>query len=668
MKESTHSITLPYRDELILHFSELSESRKQAVAEIYGQNDPSARELAELVMGGPEPLRRAVEHRIRGAKGWHFFREMVINHNRALRVAGASSQQRGPLMELGLLATGVDEQGRQVATMPAGIAMVFAEEARGHRASMPLLLSTQSEERLDALAQTWGVDQGGSRGETILALADTFRRSETFDAILERLPNEDWLGDALTVLELGGTCFWPQVFGFDAEDYAMKGGDNVVPMMDREMRRQQQEVAERLLELGVLIRFEIEVGKEDLPPMVAVPQELWPPFLDQGMSWLEGWVHQAMAGASHHSVEASGEMDQGDLVGVAKWLCLEADRGRVEVTGEGLVQSLQRDLSETYQGDRPLDLEATVAWLRRLRVLEGDRGALKVNAEKASGLDEEGEVFVEALLSNWIAGASGSEADEDLAAAIGLDSDWQGQINARRHQYADLVPRWMEHEGVEAQLTGAGCLRDPGTAPEEVLQFELLMTIKYAARTKLLWLDALSRLPRGRSVPMVGVVDLLRTAAAYSSFEKIGQVLSSHPAQIYLPFQRSSVLMDPRHLEVMETWVEKVFDRLLVPLGVADRDEEREMVRLKNEGLKVELLPDWVTEGLGRASEKVFKEGETPEPEPSKVSLRAVHSGGNGQSRRLPITVELQELRRQIESSSIEAFDGEHILLSDEGG
>ncbi len=660
MSESVHSITLPYLDELVLHLSELPEVKHRGLARLYGVERPTSHELAELILARPAPVRRAVESRVRGAQGWHFFREMVINHNRAVGVGGASRLQRAPLEELGLVATGVDEQGRQVATMPAGMAMIFAEEAQGHRASMPLLLSMQSEQEVRRLAEVWGIDASGSMGATILELADWYRSDEALEAIIAKLPDEDWLGDALTVLELGGTCFWPQVFGFDAEDHGPQGSNNVVPLMDRGMRRQQQQVAEKLLELGVLIRFELEVD-ELLPPLVSVPQELWGDFADKGQQWLEGWVHQALAGASHHGSPTSSSLAPGGLNGVAKWLCLEAEAGHLEVDENRLSAESEQHLEQTYGGQRPFDGERIVQWMRHIKVLEADEGQLRVNDGKAAGLDEDKGLFEEALISNWVAGSTGSGADEKLAQAIGLDSDWQHHIRSRRQIFGALMPQWMEVDGVATEATGAGCLRDPGMGPKEVMQYELMMTIKYAARTKLLWLDAMSRLPKGKAIPQIGVVDLLRTSAAYCCFEQIREVLRSHPSQIYLPFQRASVLMDPRHLQAMEAWVEDVFQRLLVPLGVADWDGEQEVVRLNHEALAIDLLPEWVCDDAPRASQAIFEAFDEQHDEgPAAVSLRAVE-GGEEAAEGVPVTWALEELRHRLSGRPIASFDGEYL-------
>ena len=658
---------LTHQERLVEYFQSFTPAQRKVLSELYDVGSVEGEAIAQCWLKHPERVLEVIRQKVKGSLGWRVIEETAMEHDLGLDLQWVPARQRRELERLGVFRILKEEHGGPVAMMPAAVAALLAGHIKGQRGSLILLLGKESSERIDELAGTWGLEGELSRVEKILELSNHFSGPDAIDEILEMLPTPDWIGDAMMVMELGGLCFWQQIYGYDLEN-GPAGGENVVPLMRRDERRHQQAVAEALQDLGVLFRMESE---ELEYPMVAVPEELWMGFWDLGLQWLTEWVVQALEVLDEVGLGGAPVAKRTSLQGIWKWLLCEAESERLRWKGEFFAPESLEVLEEVYVGESEADWEKwwqlglafRLFWPEKRRGKK-DQGRIARGIEAEVLLDRSRQGFFRECLLEWCVGYYGQEADRKLGEALGIDETWRERALPVMETHSDMIPAWMHHPGVDSSTTGGGWLREPESGTEQMVLFEAVIASTFVVSTKLSWLDLLSLLEGERYYPVSALVELLQCCASVSMFTQLGVVLGQQPAAVYLPFQRSSFLMDAQHQARVQEWVEDLFDHLLVPLGVASYSEDRQSVSFEPLALRIQNPPGWPEEERERFIADVCGEEESFSiPDGRDGGLRQVAVVPGREEKRVSAEVPLKELLALGKERVVECFDGKVLIF-----
>lgn len=644
--------TTGLRSQLVAHLASYTAKQRIEISRLY-EAPSKVEELADFLIAHPEHVLETARKEIESSLAWRLVEEAVLEHDLGLDLDWAPVKHHRLMIRLGLLRPKRDGQGKSWAVMPGALAAIFADRVTGQRSSLVILLGRAPEERVSDLAKEWGLSTEGSKVEQILRICDHFAREDMVMDLLEALPNPDWIGDAMMVMELGGVCYWQQVFGVDVEANGQES-DNVVPLMRLSERRQQREIAEALTDLGVLFRLELE-GMDY--PMVAVPEELWSGLWQLGRQWLMEWAAQAEEVVEQTGMGRKNGKPPVDLQAVLKWFLCE----ELQWDSEGLTAETREKLAANYHGDQKPHWEDWWELAQEFRVLWADpTGEVAPGIEAPSLLRLSREQFQREGLREWCMGYGASLADAHLGEAVGLDDPWRRRAMKALKKNGDWVPLWMELEGVESTTTGGGWLRESGTGPEEIVLYEAGVTTAFVLMTKLTWLDLLSLLDKERFYSVKGLVGVLQSVAGLSMFSQLGLVLEQQPAAIYLPFQRASFMMDQRHQPRFEEWVKDIIDHLLIPLGVASYGEDEDLVWLDTAALRIDNPPGWPPEQRHDLMTALFgNEVEFELPEQKANGLRQVAPTVSDEANQVSVQMPLDEILEAAVGREVIGFDGE---------
>lgn len=652
--------------DLVDYLSEYPADQREKLADRYGAVSEGPDDIAREWCQEPEGFRETVDGVLRNRAAEDAVRELVYEHDAPVGTdwMGASTMQQ--LVDAGLLNRLVTSPfyEREV-VFPGALAASLADKLEEPRSSLAVLLGREPRESLDELAAEYDLATTGSRIEVILRLMDFFAGPEAVDEIVGRVGNPDWLGPVMMVLELGGVCYWREVFGYDF-DRENDEESNIIPLMREEERAEERRIAERLQALGLVYRFDAVDSEFE---MVAVPEELWQPIWGMGRDWLWDWTYRAYRGLREMAAGGESWRPEAALQDVGKWLVCEAAAARLEFEDGAIVAEELERLGEASTG-LEVDVEVQIETLYELSVLRpGVDGFVMLGAEYQKLLDMERESFVRNVLYEWCGGFVGSAVDSRLPKAFGLDESWREQaveILRARHEY---IPRWMQFEGVPQERTGAGCLRETEENNPELLSKEVGITNGYVWSSKMLFLDLLSVLESGRRVPLGGLVELAQMSASVCLFFRVGQLLEDPRNYFYLPVQRSSLLTEPFHTTEFEGWLVETIETLFEPLGVASLQED-ETVWLETEHLRVKSPPGWASEERERLLQQILgrEEIEWSEPNLGGPPLEAVEEpeervGGAETRDRISLERSIDEILGVAEGRPVERFDGEAITF-----
>ena len=574
---------------LVEHLASFGEPLRRNLANLYGAPEASPEAIATRWSLAPETVREVIARKVRSARLHTLIEDLVLDHDLPLRVEWSDRKLLQQLVDLGLLRP-LATRGRGMArsvSMPGALASILSPTVTGMRPSLPVMLGRMERDEVADIAKLHGIEEGPLL-VMMYELRDHFEQPDTMDDILARLPEPEWLGGALMAIELGGMCYWQEIFGTGVE----QPDENIVPLMRDFERRQEQDIAITLAELGVIFRLE---GDASGYPMLAIPEELWHSLWTLGRGWLIEWVTHTIdalvdnGARKLRSVPANEPLQQR-----LKWLLCEAH-------SHPFAYPLPSDFIEQLAARADLSVETctnTIEYAAALELIsvvgEGDDGELRPVEEKLDLLELGRSAFARHALRSWSMGGFGAPSDRHIAPAIGLDEAWRQQLfELDLGPYDALLPAWMHGEGLEPQMTGTGYLRNLSVSTPELLMLELGLVNSYVWSTKVLWLDVLSLLEDGRWYPLGLLQELLQLVAALTLFNHLAHILE-HPAfSHYLPVQRASFLSDPMHVTAFDDWAEEVVRDVLAPLGVAALEDN--LVMLSTRDLRIESptgMPD----------------------------------------------------------------------------
>lgn len=638
------------------YFSTFSAPARRKMKTAYGLMNAEPETIAKFWLRSPDKVRDVVREKVKSSVAWRVISEAALEHDLGLAVDWVPKKERKQLEDLGLMRCIEDSDGFPIALMPAPTAAIFADQVTGHRGSLVLLLGRAPKEKIDEIGDTWFVDPELSWLEKILQISEQMSVPSGIEDILESLPSPGWIGDAMMVMELGGLCFWQQIFGYDI-DPDEEGREKVVPLMRRDERQYQQEVAETLMSLGILFRLD---GPDLEYPMLAVPEELWMGLWDLGMQWLTEWVTQGID-SLETSAGGISPLERRSLQPTLKWLLCEAKANRLTWEGKGFSEKSQKTLEPVYEGDTKWQQWADFGFQYRIfspgEAIEEKERQISKGHEARSLLDRSRLGFFRECILEWCVGYNCGSADRLLGEALGIDEEWRQRALALVERHAEMFPMWMTYPGVETSSTGGGWLRESDTGTDQAIVFESVVASTFVTTTKLGWLDMLSLLEPDRLYSLPALAELMQCCAATAMFTQLGVVLGQQPAAVYLPFQRSSFLMDELHFSRIEEWVKEIFDELLVPLGIAHW--EGTMAAFEPAALRIQTPAGWPEEErLSFVHEIWGDELLFDIPDGRDAGLREVATVAKEQEGKISIYLPLEELLKKVEGKRVNSFDG----------
>lgn len=655
---------------LVLHFESYSPLQLRRLAKLYQCPDPSPEGLATYWCVQPERVRLLIEQKLRSAQARDAVIQLVIDHDMPVLLDWLDGNTLRQLIDVGLVREQIDDTSLEDQYyLPGAAAAMLAPLIAGARPSLLILLGRAPREQVEALAKRYEIPAGPGL-TPILALSELFMDPSSLDRIVGGLPEPEWLGGALIVLELGGVCYWQEVFGADPEDEPApppRGGPalgahqgKVVPLMTSAERMHERDVAQTLLEIGLIYRFDDPVGEY---PLVAVPEELWQPLWMMGRMWLMEWAEgtfMALEDAASRA-DAPASFNVGGLQACAKWLASEHAISPLTLDpGEDpCITSLRQKSSNLEEPSTP-----QLGLMVELGIFDLQEHALILDQEQASELlDLSRPIFLREVLSFWASCQIGHHIDARLASAIGLDETWRQQVlDAMRASDEDPLP-WLLSEGLTSEMTGAGYLRALDNSTPELLAMELGLVNSYIWSSKLVWLDLLSMLQPGSWYNISLLFELIQLVCAVTLFEHLSHILEYTGLAQYLPVQRASFLTDAFHTDAFEAWVRDILLHLFVPLGVAAVSEDGQRVCFDVKFLRVPT-PDGLTDDdrvalLRDIFQNPDLEFKIPTSAPAPFGLVAPQPPEGG----LALTEPLAHLMASVQGRLIASYDGRVIKL-----
>lgn len=657
-KSGTLSDIGTHRSNLVDHFSAFSATQREEIAQLWGCPGTSPEALARYVFDAPDKVREVVADQVASDEdARRLMEELAYDHDLPLDIGWSSLGARKTLTQAGLLAP-VTREGRPgEGVMPAALAVTVAPFIRGVRTTIPTLLGALDHEYVERVAGAYEV-VGTTDMEKILTLSEWLSQPDRSEDLAAIVPNPEYLGAALMALELGGVCYWQEVFGHDLHENP-EFGSNVVALMRSDERDYERHMADTLMDYGLIFRVE----EPDRAPLAVVPEELWSALWTIGRNWMMDWTASIIDDANDAAVRRSVDASDVDLQAALKWFACEADRGRVRMSGGYMDDETQSRLVSVGGHD-------TKFWAERLEVAL-ELSALHVrrtghaveNPTFRRVLDLPRSAFIRQVLFDWCTGYVGSAADGRLGRALGLDDTWRREVVKFLRQRGEFVPLWMEHEGVDQETTGSGYIRNTGDTEPDRLLMEIGLVNGLVWSAKLVWLDLLSFLPDDLWYPTTTVAELLQISTGLSTFGQLIHVLEEPNMGYYLPVQRASFLSDTFHTPEFESWIIEVVEHLLAPLGVARMSEDQSTIWLQTSHLRVESPPGLADDQREQLLREIFQDDqlEFRVPKASPNRLHRVDEPPEGDA--IDLDLPLDVVRRWLNEREIVGFDGKRLKV-----
>jgi hypothetical protein len=644
---------------LVEYLDGYTDRQRKQIAQTFGVEGIDGEAIARAWLGDPANFLSVVERKLGSSQAWKLLEELAFEHDMPVEIEWMPRAARSKLTDLGLLKPrrGADKIWEGI--LPAAVAVLLAPKLNGSRPSLPILLGQDHDGQVEALCERYGVDSRLSRVEKILVLSERFSDEGIVDKILEMLPDPEWIAAGLMILELGGICYWQEIFGYDLEETA-SSDRKVIPLMRSQERTEEQAIARTLLELGVIFRVE----EDDAPhPLVAVPEELWGALWDLGRGWLMEWAASAYFNMGEQAVKRQREEEHNDLQATFKWMIIEADRLALHSEGGEPSQQLLAHLASVGGHDEAFWQTVTRLGLE-MRILADYMGQLSPGPEHRMLLDLPRGNFVRQALMEWCTGFAGARADEFLARAVGLDDTWRERMLDVLQHRREFVPLWMHSEGVPSQTTGAGVLRSAESGNDELMLMEMGFVVGFVWTLKLVWLDLLSLLEGERWYPMSALTEMFQMIACLGMFSQLIHLLEHPQMSLYLPIQRASFFTDAFHTAHFETWTEAVVRELLVPLGVGAVSEDGETVWLDTRHLRIQSPPGWPDEERVAVLKEMLANDDLEFRIPNgRVGLRQVVGDVAIVDGRVSMEGPIDALRERLKGREVKRFDGRQAFV-----
>ncbi len=642
-------------ERLVEHVGKYPTRRRKSLARIYGAKGERPEEIARTWCEEPERVREAARQRLGSDKAMRALRDLAFDHDITIPIDWVDGATKKSLDALGLIEPlGAGGLSHIENSMPAGLAAILSPMFDGVRTTLPLLLGATEVETVKRIAANHGLDPEIHHIPLALALSEMLSEIEVIEDFAESFTDVEVVGPAMMALELGGLCYWQEIFGYDLDG----AGDDrkVVAFMKPDERHTERDIAETLLDHGIC--FRVDSGTEY--SMLVVPEELWVPLWELGRRWLLEWTYSTWQMADEQGARRS--VPSGfDAHAALKLLVCSADaRDLPSAPGDLDLPQLEKFEALGWGGEGDWARAHRLGW--ELGVWTDDDGRAEFNQAAATLLDQPRATFVRSVLLEWVTGYVGAWADADLANAIGLDELWRAEVVKRLMARGEFAPAWMHFSGLPSEQTGAGCLRTVSAEdPDDLLLFEMGLANGLVWTEKLMWLDLLSLLADDCWYPLGQLVGLMQMSASVSVFGQLLHVLENPNAGYYVPVQRASFLIDPHHEDALRDWLENVIREILEPLGVARMNDD--LVWLDTATLRIPTPPGLTDEGREQFMRDIFADASlefrvpTMAPPPLRPVPQPTADDG------IPVSSPLGVIRTAAAGREIKSFDGRTITL-----
>lgn len=652
MTSETHG-RQPHFRALVEHVASHDSEARERLRQIFGAPSAEASAIARCWCRHPDIFLEELDARL-SDDAWFAVEQLAFEHDLVMDISWLAADVREELLELGLIRVEPDHPHETF--MPAAMAAMIAPRLPGTRPTMPVLLGKSSAEEVERLANFHGVTDAGSRVETILALSELFASPGRLDELLAELDDLDWVGKALMTLELGGVCYWQEIFGHEMSD----DEQTVVPLMNSRDRSEQRVIAEQLVELGLVFRIEEEQSEF---AFIAVPEELWNGLWTLGQNWLLDWTALGLDELRETGVNGRNRSTQMEPQAALKWLAVEAEAGRIVTRDLVPTPETREHLADHSNTQERMWTALTCMGVEMELFDVGPDGKLRPTYLAHEYLEETAGAFRSEVLDSWIIGAMGTHCDVELGRALGIDESWRLALLGLLAERGEIPPAWSLEEGIAHEETGSGCLREIADAPAESLLLELGLVNAVLCGTKLRWLDLLSTLESGQWYPIRGLVDLIEVIASFSLFAQVGHLIRDPGASFYFPMQRPSFFTLPQHDDAFQAWVRDLATELLEPLGLAELSADRDKIWLDTRRLRVGTTEFWPDEPRKQFVYDVFDDTDFDFDisTESSSTLRTVPAAAGEPDALLATDLTLTELLNALDGASATSFDGKRI-------
>ncbi len=590
--------------ELVHHFEGFSEEERARLSRLYQSSSKEPSALAMSICLAPERILELVALHGLSAQAQDLLGGLLHEHGVEVQIHGAYGDNLNALKELrdfGFLVW-PDEKRDLLAPLtlifPSVFVLVFHEMVEPSRPSLFLLSSVLSDDDVRALCKRYLLSMG-NRVVMLMELADLFHGEGAISKILELLEHPDEIGPAITALELGGMCYWQDVFGFDESGQVPEENDisvaNVLPMVNDKLLGEQRKIADKLLDLGVIFKMNLDHAEFS---MLAVPEELWINLWTLARDWIVGWIEGTFLDLSGQAVSmmvAPGvdvnKAQSESMFMLAKCIVVVLVSHK-QLTPDALYEELVR------QGWELSHTTFDLLWMMCCRVelitqsTQDDQIILSPGSvDRLSLLERSFDGFVQEILCAWSLGQSTHELEREVGRAVGLDESWRVGalpiIEQVLEEQGDLdkCPGWILCEGIEHEMTGMGYLRDLDQLMEALAVSEFATANSILGTTRSLWLDILSQLEEDRWYSMELLSGLLQYVLAASLLHHLAHLFEHPEMSQYIPLQRPDYLILPVHVNGLKDWVDIIVHELFVPFGLASVSGER--VRLRTDLFKI---------------------------------------------------------------------------------
>ncbi len=637
----------------IAYLDSLKETDRDRIASLYEAPTSEASGLGTYLCDNADRVCQIVDDLLIDEDARALLSEIALDHDLEVPILPSPLRARKLLVKLGLLA---DVKGTHT-SFPGVWSAILTPLLLGTRTSLLTLLGGCTVEELDLMTNAWEITGCDGRMASIFALANTIGQPEALAEIIARLPDMDYLGAAMVAIELGGVCFWQEVFGYELNTPNVDPVDaKVVPFMRRDERAMERDIAETLVSLGVVFR----IDEQDIS-MLVVPEELWQQVWDLGRTWLLDWVADTYEGVGL-TAQRRDDAARGDLQSTLKWLVIESEAGELVWSADKLTPETLTRLQQVGGHDASHWVQ-NVELAMQLGLFKVDGKRLLSNPAFETTLDLPKAAFVRHVLFEWCTGFVGTHVDKNLAKAVGLDDVWRRLMLKVLSRAKEFTPVWMRYEGVEPLLTGAGCLRDVEDSSEELLIAELGIVNGVIWTAKLVFLDLVSMLGTDYWYSKKAIAELFQIVASFSTFSHIYQVLEHPEMGLYVPVQRASFMTDPLHTPEFESWVDDLITHLLEPLGIARRHPETDSIWLDTTLLRIPSPPGLLDEHRQGLVRDLFSDPdvEFKIPGPSLTRLHRVPSATDPGV--VDLDLPLFAVRQSLDGRAVTAFDGQRLRL-----
>ncbi len=624
-----------YMDEVETHFESFDENARTALQNLYGARSNSPQSLGAALCTTPHTLFGNLEEMF-SLQGWELASELALEHGVDIDIAWATKEARESLKLVGFISP--DARPGE-ANLPAIFAAIIAKKLNHPPTTLITLLGGEEDTRILELANWYGVGDKNAM-LSLLNLSEFFSTLEGAEAIAARLGNLEFLGAAFMIIELGGICFWREIFSNDA---AEKTDDKIVEFVSNEDKVFEQAMTETLMHAGVLFRVE-----NDPMALAVVPEELWNGLWSLGNEWIQEWSRTSFFDLQSNSSPMQTASESLDFQSTLKWIALELSKN------EGLdVSDLESKLPEPLQQY----FSKYLTFADKVRVFKTpERTAL--NESFLPTLDLQPDLFSTEMLNEWVCGfveIGDVEDDVSFSTMMGLDETWREYAHDFLKEMNDFVPPWILKSGVPTNETGHGYLRDEELGDEEI-QLEVTIVNRIFQRSKLLLLDLMSLLKRDVWYSSSSLSEVFQMCCSASIFSHLSAVLNDPSLRLYIPLYRASFVGGELESgRAFDKYISNVIRDLFHPLGIVEISDT--CFKLKSRPLVISSLV-FSDEERRQTIDEIF-EGEfefslvPPKPKPNFFQV----------SEGLSITKPLAVLFAESEGSKIASFNGRFVSL-----